>query len=206
MSFFTFVPVPDGDENTEPVAVPSWVQPSQDEIPVAVPYVRELGRARNVMLVLERADVYTEGVKFILRVEARYSQGMTSAEKAALSRSLGEHHYWGDQEAYLKDALRVGLEFSDGSVVDSFEGPDRPWGEKPQKFVLSSLGGSGEGSEDYSRTEHGFWLWPLPPQGVMKLHYMHRGIGVDEGTVEIDAAPLIEASSRVLAIPNPILP
>lgn len=207
MSFFTYVPVPDDDdEQSEPTAVPSWVQPSHNEIPVAVPYAKELGRARNVMLVLERADVYAEGVKFILRVEARYPSSMTFAEREALYRALGDRHYWRDRDAMLSDSLRVGLELADGSTVDSLALTGASWEEKPEGFVLGSFGGSGQGGEQFSTTEEGYWLWPMPPAGIAKLHFAFRGIGIDEGCIDIDTAPLIAAASQVLVIPEPLLP
>lgn len=207
MSFFTYVPVPDDhDEQAAPIAVPGWVQPSHNEIPVAVPYAKELGRARNVMLVLERADVYAEGVKFILRVEARYPSGMTLAEREALSRALGDHHLWGDRAAMLRDSLRVGLELPDGTTVDSFNQTGVTWEEKPDGFVLGSFGGAGQGGEQFSTTEEGYWLWPMPPVGTAKLYFAFRGIGIDEGSVDIETAPLIAAASQVLVIPEPLLP
>jgi hypothetical protein len=103
--------------------------------------------------------------------------------------SSAAHHPWfmrpGDA-----DGPRFGIGFADGRKATV----DRPLGgpESRPDIVLSNQGGGGSDRRWTGR----MWLWPLPPPGPLTFAFAWAEQGVDETTVDIDAAPLLAAAAR----------
>ena len=89
------------------------------------------------------------------------------------------------------DLLRFGVEFSDGRRATTI-GRVRPSLDESPEIVLMQRGGGGSGGN----WEFGFWIWPLPPQGLLTFAVEWPAEGVELTTCQIDAAPLLEAAAR----------
>jgi len=89
-------------------------------------------------------------------------------------------------------APRFGVGFADGrkAVLGAALG-----GSAIDRATGAALHPMGS-SHSQRRWEGRFWLWPLPPPGPLTLAFAWPDEGVDEATVEIDAAPLVAAGAR----------
>ena len=94
--------------------------------------------------------------------------------------------------------LLFGVQFADGRKATNLdermpfrmlEDPDL----QPDGPVLSpSRGGGGGGG----RWRHGFWVWPLPPEGPLAFVCEWPVAGIPETRTEIDSALVRDAASR----------
>jgi hypothetical protein len=91
------------------------------------------------------------------------------------------------------DGPRFGIGFADGRKATA----DRPGGHEGRPdIVLSSHGSSASDRRWTGR----MWLWPLPPLGRLTFAFAWAQQGVQETTVDVDAAPLTEAAARARAL------
>jgi hypothetical protein len=82
--------------------------------------------------------------------------------------------------------------FFDAAGAARPDPPPEPDYRPPPWAVLVATGGGGS-----DRRRHGrHWLWPLPPAGPLSFAFAWRDEGVEEATVEIDAAPIRAAAAR----------
>ncbi|QBE47451.1 hypothetical protein [Leucobacter triazinivorans] len=201
MSFFTALTDRDEPDHEE-TRVPAWIQPSPDEIPVAVPLVRELASAPGAALFLQRADVYSDGIVFVLRLDVRFSSALSPEQRDQLRGLTG----FGHQPADIGQELRVGFAFADDSRVDSLGDPEANWDREPEGASLTMLGGGGGGDDHRWTAELQAWLWPLPPAGPADLHFVYGRAGIREGSVEIDLGALVAAAEGVARVRLPDTP
>jgi hypothetical protein len=187
--FFAPLPEPDEGEHVsfEP---PEWVQPPWGVLPGLVPLTRMLGRSDNAALVLRGIEAYPQGVRFLLR--------------AVIARQGLEHRAWRHLTEDLmgpgvgaspSDALRLGISYPDGARIEV----GNPWPlpeEAPDGAVLTMLGGGGGGGADRYEFSYDAWLWPFPAPGTLTLHYRWTALGIAEGALELDAAPLLAARAQ----------
>lgn len=196
MAFFTYLPaLPEADEDQ--VQIPAWVHPNQDEIPVAVPLVRELARVPGAALFLQRADVYSEGVSFVFTLRVRLSKDLPESQLEKL-RGIDGSFGFGRSRVDPNLELRLGITLPGGAAVDSFSENRGEWDQKPDGPVLAAMGGGRGGDLTRWASEMSVWLWPLPASGQATLHFAYRGIGIEEGAIEFDTEPLVAAARHVL--------
>lgn len=198
MSFFTPLPLFEEPQDEE-VRVPAWIQPNPDEIPVAVPLVQELASAPGVSLFLQRADVHGDGIVFVLRLDLRFSPALTVEQRDRLRSAAG----FGHPHHELEQELRIGLEFSDGSRVESLGHPDVSWDAEPAGASLTMLGGGGDDDDHRWTSELRAWLWPLPPAGSAELHFVYGRAGIREGSVPVDLEALVRAAPGATRVTLP---
>jgi hypothetical protein len=91
------------------------------------------------------------------------------------------------------DGPRFGIGFADGRKATA----DRPGGHEGRPDIVLSARGS---SASDRRWTGRMWLWPLPPPGRLTFAFAWAEQGVQETTVDIDAAPLTEAAARARAL------
>ncbi len=197
MAFFEpLPPTPAPSQSSAPADVRPWLQAPTDEIPVAVPLVHRLARVPGASLHLRRIDVYRAGVEIILR----FDMGVEVGVDLDRTRELRDFMHPRGFRPEPARQLRIGVKLSDGSRADvSADSRAGARGlEVPGGPSLVFTGGGGGGGADRWTSEFRAWLWPLPPAGAMTLHYLFEGIGVSEGSIELDATKLREVSSGVL--------
>lgn len=199
MSFFAEIPEPDLTQDVREIRkIPAWVQPSNNELPVAIPLTRILARNPGYALSLLRADVFSSGVMFKLRLDMRYRAAATPAQRDDMHRTL---ELYGMGRGADADRVRLGLALPGGVTVDSGLQIGYPsWDKEPGSPVLSIRGGGGGGDEMGSTTSIDAWLWPLPEAGVATMHFACAGLGLAEGSTEIDTRVLLDAVEGVLKL------
>jgi hypothetical protein len=90
---------------------------------------------------------------------------------------------------------RLGVEFSDGRTARSDD--DHHWSDEtePNQPLLRFGGGGGGGGRIQTNTSS-CWLWPLPPSGPLTWVSEWEAVGAAETSVEVDAAPVLDAALR----------
>jgi hypothetical protein len=92
-------------------------------------------------------------------------------------------------------------------AADDPDGPRFGIGFADGRRAVADRMGSHEGRPDIALTSHGssasdrrwtgrMWLWPVPPPGPLTFAFAWAEQGVQETTVEVDAATLAEAAGR----------
>jgi len=181
-----------GDPGERP-AIPAWVQPPPDELPVLLPVGEVLARTEGTVLTVSALKVYSTGV--VIRAESI----MRRRGESAKDWSWVMHGGFGARDDDADNRLRWRVELPGGAFAElrGF-GYERPWDQEPDGWTLGfANGGGGGGGEDRYEQRHGLWLWPLPPPGPIGLVAEWRERGIDESRVTLDGDAVLEAVLRV---------
>jgi len=187
----------DDDESPEEPTRPRWFGPPEDELGTVVPQGVVLARSERAVVALSHAVVYSTGISFEFLAVAR---GLARSEA---SRVFHEQHMF--EEGELPDALlRIGFELADGGRVSNLGGwrahrklmsPDA---EPEGPVLLPHGGGGGQSSAGQVVMKPGYWLWPLPPAGPLRISCEWPFVDISLTTVELDGDPLRSAVTRPL--------
>lgn len=195
-----FEPLPPESPREQPVApvTPIWLQPPRDEVGVAVPMPQMLARVPGAALTLQRLDVHRDGIVFTVRLDMRLDDDLSPERAAELQSVLNprEHRF------AARTQLRLGVTLPNGTRADALtnSGPPNVWSSEPEPPHLSVFRGTGNGDASRWTATAKAWLWPMPDEGVMILHYLCEAAGITEGSLDIDTAPLIAARSAVIDV------
>jgi hypothetical protein len=159
-------------------------------LPGIVSVEHVLARSDEAVVAVSGMAGYPTGFEFtlaaVLRVERR--------------GPLTAHTHWLDPEDPLPDRfLRVGVEFSDGRRATnvSRRGPvPLDPSAQPSAPMLMMHGGGGSGR----RQDFTYWVWPLPPPGPLALVCEWPVYAIGESRIEIDAALILDASTRAIRL------
>jgi hypothetical protein len=193
-----FGPAPPDERDAQPEWVtPLWFGPPDDEFPACVPLDLVFARSRSAVIALSHAFAYSTGIAIELVVQTR---GLPERET---QRLFHEQHISPTESDPSPAFLRVGIEFADGSRASNIGGR-RQWHDPehaPDGPVLMQHGGGG-GSSGQGRVSMrpGFWIWPLPPPGTVRLACEWPMLEIALTTVEIDGAELLAASKRAVKL------
>ena len=202
MSFFTPLeqePEPPQERRKAPPS-PIWLRPPADEIPVAVPAGRRLARVPGAALHQTRIDVHREGVMIKLRLDIRLEDSLSPERAAELDALLDPRRHRPGAER----GLRLGVSTADGTA--ELNGPHARGfvrlmsGDAPDAPQLTTIDGGGSGDGDHWTASIGVWLWPLPAEGDVTLHYVSEAVGIPEGSITLDGGPLREAARGVTRV------
>jgi hypothetical protein len=202
MSFFPEAPastlVDDEDDSIIPFS--GWEGPPRRTRPGLADLSAVLGRSASTVVTIEAARCFPDGVVLELVVYL----GETGREaRRRVFAYLERAHGRGQLDlAWKPGGLRWGVEMADGQRVTTLN--ESPWaGERPvdaapdQWFpdhpVLEPMGRPSGYVDTWSRD---IWLWPLPPEGPVKLVCEWTERGITETVVRIDAGKLRAAASR----------
>lgn len=181
----------------EPSWAPAWTGPPADELGECVPLSLVVARSERAVVAVRSATAYSTGVSFDVVAAAR---GLSKRET---HRLFHEQHAAGDEEEVPGAFLRIGFELSDGRRASNLPLDQIPFDPavEPDRPVLSSYAG-GVGSADRDRVDlrHGFWLWPVPPPGSLRLYAEWPALDMPLATVDLDADSLRAAAERSLAL------
>ena len=178
---------------------PSWIGPPEDELGVAVPLHRVIGRSETAVVALSHALAHSTGISFEFRAIAR------GLKRSETQRIFHEQHVF-DPEGLSDAFLRMGFELPGGALVSNLGGfrgrhraftPDEP----PEGPLLFPHGGGGGSSDDRTVVMRpGYWLWPLPEPGRVKVSCEWPIVGIPLTTIEFDGSALVEAAARTVPL------
>lgn len=184
----------DPDSPPEPQR-PTWFAPPEAELGVAVPLSRTIAQSEAGVVAVSHAVAYSTGVVFDFAARAR---GLTRSQANLL---FHEQHVF-EEEDLPDSLLRIGFEFSDGRRTSNLGGwrahrrlmkgdaePDEP-------LLVPHAGGGGNAQEGQVSLQPGYWLWPLPPSGPLRISCEWPVVQIELTTIEIDGAALVEAASQ----------
>lgn len=180
-------------------------------LPGVVPLELVIARTSSIAVAITRLDAYPTGFGLDLITMANLSDG-------DLDPMLFESHRFSRRRGAATtgeipdEMLRFGFEFADGRKATNIgESPllhpgrgstaaMHAFTEKPPAQpvgpVLSAKGGSG-GSGEWRQS---FWVWPLPPPGVLTFVCEWPAAHIPLTRCEIDAGLILEATSRAQVI------
>lgn len=200
MSFFTPLEPEPPQERMQAPPTPIWLRPPADEIPVAVPVARRLARVPGAALHLKRIDAHRDGIVVVLRLDIRLEDDLSPERRAEIEALLDPRRHRPGAER----GFRLGVTTAQGSAEQN--GMDgrgivrRMSGEPPQPPQLTIVDGGESGTSDHCTSKVGVWLWPLPAEGDVTLHYVSDAVGIPEGSTTIDGEPLREAARGVVRV------
>jgi hypothetical protein len=187
----------DEPEQQREWVAPAWFGPPQDELAVCVPLALVLARSETGVIALSHASVYSTGVGIELLVQAR---GLPEREA---QRLFHEQHLPPTESDLSPAYLRLGIEFADGSRASNLQGRHQGHDpeQRPEGPVLIQHGGGG-GSSGPGRVSMrpGFWLWPLPPPGPIRLVCEWPLLDIPLTTVELDGGEVRSAATRAVKL------
>jgi hypothetical protein len=179
---------------------PIWLRPPAAEIPVAVPAVRLLARVPGAALHRTRIDVHREGIVIRLRLDIRLEDRLSPGRRAEVDALLDPRRHRPDVER----GLRLGVTTAEGcaeligTAAHGFL--HRMSGDAPTPPQLTAVDGGGSGDGGHWTASLGVWLWPLPAEGDVTLHYVSEAVGIPEGSITIDGETLREAAQGVVRV------
>ena len=193
----------DGDDDVErdPPRI-SWFGPPEDELGAVIPLGVIVGRSANGVVALRSAVLHSTGLTLDVFAAAR---GLSDAQT---NRLFHEQHLFEEDEEPAPGFLRVGLELPGGARVSNLGGrvqrrrfmkPD----EEPEGPIFFEHGGGGGASGRGRVTLNpGYWLWPLPEPGAIRVSCEWPVVEIPLSTVEIDGKMLSAAAERVRPLWN----
>ena len=200
MSFGDLFPVDPPEPEPEPAIQheqPEWFGPPSGELPVAVPFGVVLGRSPRGVVALSHALVHSTGVQFQVvahvdglgarRVEhdlprtTRRPDGSPGAAGAVFCASGSNCRTARASRTSPKEA---------GGVLRRRKRPARCSGSPAAREAAVRPARASTGAS-------GYWLWPLPDAGVLRLFCEWPVAELELASAEIDAAPIREAAGAV---------
>jgi hypothetical protein len=190
----------DEDVEREPPQMPPWFGPPDDELGAVVPLGLVIARSENGVVALSHATVYSTGLVLDVIAEAR---GLSNSQS---HRLFHEQHLFEEDEEPASGFLRLGLELPGGERVSNLGGRMarrrfmKPDDEPDAPVFMEHGGGGGSGGQGGVRMNPGFWLWPHPEAGAMRVFCEWPVVGISLSTVDIDVAELVGAAERVVPL------
>jgi len=172
---------------------PAWFGPPEDELGTCVPLSIVLGRSERAVVALTNITAHSTGLKLELLALAR---GLRQSET---SRVFHEQHIAGPEDDLSDLFLRVGVEFADGRRASNLEGYRhalRPDQEPEGPLLMQSGGGGGSADTGTVSLHPGYWLWPLPPEGPLRVFTEWPGLEIELCQAELEGAAIADAARR----------
>ncbi len=193
MSFFPELPEPEPDLEPEPFEEPErpeWFGPTPGAFLPGISSERlVLFHTSEAVMVIDRFQGYPNGLMCEISTFVRRPMGPGGMPPWGF-----EHRDpWDSFEP--NNALRLGVLFSDGSKWNNIDQADVGLSiddAEPPGIVFTAQGGS----SNPTGWQFDYWLWPLPPPGLLTFVVAWPVHGIDETMVSIDTAPLLQAASE----------
>jgi hypothetical protein len=188
MSFFE-PPAPEPEPTPPaPYGPPIWTGPSELLLGTWIPAQQLLAKTDDVAVVLRGLCAWPNGFELDIRFVGRppHTPQMHQAFFARFHAGRGP---------------RFGFEFSDGRRAGSSTARggfnvDKDENGIPTEPVLMPRGGGGGGGE-YRQS---FWVWPLPPEGRLVLHFDWPDRGIRDTDLELDGAAVRRAGENAIEL------
>jgi hypothetical protein len=193
----------DSDALAEPLR-PTWFGPPENELGITIPLDRVIARSESGVVAVSHAVAYSMGVTFDFVARAR------GLSRSQANRLFHEQHMF-EEEDLPDSLLRIGFEFADGRRASNLGGwrahrklmtPDA---EPDEPVLVPHAGGGGNAGRGQVSLQPGYWLWPLPPSGPLRIACEWPIIDIALTAIEIDGAALVDAAGRSIALwPPPV--
>lgn len=188
------------EEDDDDLLAPEWFGSPDDVIPGRSEQSRILTRSDAIMVALTGIDAFPTGIHMSLVVAARRTR-QDRASWREIEDLFSERRRGPAFAQPIADSgqIRFGVAVADGTRATTMDERPVPVGsalQTPPAPVLELRESSGSGDPRAIQTEFTLWLWPLPPPGVLTLHYAWPALGIDAGSVDLDAAELSDAAAR----------
>jgi hypothetical protein len=196
MSFsdvFGTPPSEDPPERGDVYSAPAWFGPPADELGAFVPLGLVIARSDQGVVAISHAIGYTTGVGFELVAQAR---GLSHRDT---QRLFHEQHLPLDPDEPARGFLRVGLELADGVRLSNLGGrrhwpsPEDP---PPGPILIEHGGGGGMSGDRNVLMRPGFWMWPIPEPGTIRLSCEWPLVDIPFSSIDLDGEQLRKASGR----------
>jgi hypothetical protein len=203
MGFFDDLRLPGVDpEDEEDYRAPEWCEAPEDMVAGVVPFELLLARSREAAVYLTRVAAYPAGFEFDVELVTRKPGAVHDAFDLI-------HRDWGTPgEPLPPELVRIGIEYADGRRTTSFgemidgtsstltaadpsEQPD------PASDIRMTAGGGGGSPRHTTRS---YWVWPLPPEGLLRFVVEWPVYDIGETSVEIDSSSIRDASQRAVSV------
>jgi hypothetical protein len=199
MSFSDVFATPSGDDPPErdEFKVPEWFGPPDGELGAYVPVGLVIARSDQGVVAISHAIGYSTGIGFELVAQAR---GLSQRET---QRLFHEQHLPPDPDEPSVGFLRVGLELADGARLSNLGGRHRwhdPKNPPPGPILREHGGGGGMSSDRHVSMRPGFWMWPVPAPGTIRLSCEWPVVDIPFSRVELDGDQLREACGRAMKL------
>jgi hypothetical protein len=185
-----FEPPPPPPEPPESHELPEWFGAPDNVLPASFPLELLIVRTETVAIQVGTGRAYANGIEFTLTMRRRESGSVHGRDHPMMG-----WHQAIDSGEIPDEVLRFGIEFGDGrkaTVFDRFRMPD-----EPQPDIVLRPGGGGGGNKSY---ELRFWVWPLPPEGLLAFVVEWPSEGIPLTRAEVDTEPIREASARAVEL------
>lgn len=154
-----------------------------------------LARSEKALVALRHVTAYSTGITLDLLAAARGLRDLDA------QRMFHEQHLADPDEGLPETFLRVGIEFPDAQRASNLSDPRRRFWSQPDErpegpVLLQSGGGAGQAGSGRVSMNPVYWLWPLPPPGVLKLFVEWPGLDIALTSAELDGEAILAAASR----------
>lgn len=197
MSFFDNIAshTPPVDAEPEPpLHHHDWYGPRRGVLSETLPDRVILFRTERAIMTVSHLNVFPAGLQMTL--------DLWTNEEDTNEASNNRGHPWealhGPHRVADEDLLRLGVEFSDGSVWSNIQGYPTWLGrddEPPAPMLMPQGGGGGPG---HWNMQH--WLWPLPTPGDLTFHVSWPLFDIAETSATLDADRIRAAADRAEVI------
>ncbi len=219
MSFFEPPPLPE-EPGPERRVRPPWLGPPNGSIGAAVsvpPFV--LARAEGLAVGVTNLVAYTSGIEFTLSIRRQASASSEwDAHDMLMAPRRPRHRSSSGKFELSPELFRFGVQFGDGRKVTNLGRPfPSGWtayapmqvaqatqtasrAPEPDQDTVEPVLVEHGGSSSGTRSDQSYWLWPLPPPGLLAFVCEWPSEGITLTRVEIDAAPILEAATHALVL------
>src|SRR5262245_50318418 len=161
MSFFE-PPPPEPEPEWEPGRSnpPEWFGPARNILGMPVAQRLVLVQRSDLVIAVTAMTAFPTGLSFTL-----LTRGTDERVDEASFPVRPWHRPRREQQSGLPDELlRLGVLTADGKATNYGSDAHQmlSFKERPSPPMLTESGGGGGGGGEW---EHGYWLWPLPPDG-----------------------------------------
>ncbi len=161
--------------------------PPRDEVGVLAMSAYTLARGSDAVIAVKGTTAYSDGL--VLHVVVLFADEQRTED---LDWSLQEY-------SRSPGRFRLGVVFSDGrrATTGTRDAPDLVQPDTGPVLTLQhSRGGVLQWEGEY-------WLWPLPPQGGLVVGVRWPDRGIQESSVVVDPAPLLQAAATSAPVWTP---
>ena len=158
-----------------------------------------LGQSAKAVIWIPSVTVYPDGFELQLEIRQRDGEAWSDQQSRRLHHG-GSRRPDGELDPEL---LRYGIELSDGRKATNLNPGTGPgdWDTPPAGPILSAGAcGGGRLAGGGARLHHGYWVWPLPPEGPLAFVCEWPIADIPETRTEIDSALLRDAAAEAIIV------
>jgi len=194
LQVFGFSPDDDASDSSSEPRRPTWFGPPEGELGRTIALDSVIAQSESGVIAVSHAVVYSTGVAFDFVACAR---GLSQSQA---SRLLHEQHMF-EEEDLPDSLLRIGFEFGDGRRASNLNWRAHrrlmvPDAEPQDPILMPHAGGGGNAGGGSASLRPGYWLWPLPRSGPLRISCEWPVVDIPLTTIEIDGGTLADAAAE----------